>query len=221
MWAGSQSGRPTVRGHGLLPLAVMGGAPAAPSECCCCCRCCCSCCRMCWTRVSWRVAAALSVLLFIDPFAPVAASMCLLAAGAVGHGGHYHSQSPEAFFTHIPGIKVVMPSGPREAKGGWPENGRRTGCRLLQHKVAVPSRPHVAKGGQAAVCAAGRELLKHASQSVTQPRVHCGPPAHEQACCWRRSGSPTRLCSLKPRCCIAQVSAGCSALVALHASAPS
>jgi len=24
--------------------------------------------------------------------------------GAVGHGGHYHSQSPEAFFTHIPGI---------------------------------------------------------------------------------------------------------------------
>lgn len=37
--------------------------------------------------------------------------------GAVGHGGHYHSQSPEAFFAHIPGIKVVMPSGPREAKG--------------------------------------------------------------------------------------------------------
>ncbi|CAL5354281.1 unnamed protein product [Camellia sinensis] len=25
--------------------------------------------------------------------------------GAVGHGGHYHSQSPEAFFCHVPGIK--------------------------------------------------------------------------------------------------------------------
>ncbi|CAL8464309.1 g3844 [Coccomyxa elongata] len=37
--------------------------------------------------------------------------------GAVGHGGHYHSQSPEAFFTHVPGIKVVVPSGPKEAKG--------------------------------------------------------------------------------------------------------
>ncbi|KAK9807528.1 hypothetical protein WJX72_001632 [[Myrmecia] bisecta] len=37
--------------------------------------------------------------------------------GAVGHGAHYHSQSPEAFFTHVPGIKVVMPSGPAEAKG--------------------------------------------------------------------------------------------------------
>lgn len=28
--------------------------------------------------------------------------------GAVGHGGHYHSQSPEAFFCHVPGIKVQI-----------------------------------------------------------------------------------------------------------------
>lgn len=26
--------------------------------------------------------------------------------GAVGHGSLYHSQSPEAFFAHVPGIKV-------------------------------------------------------------------------------------------------------------------
>ena len=26
--------------------------------------------------------------------------------GAVGHGGHYHSQSVEAFYAHVPGIKV-------------------------------------------------------------------------------------------------------------------
>ncbi|KAK2379153.1 pyruvate dehydrogenase E1 component subunit beta, mitochondrial [Trifolium repens] len=37
--------------------------------------------------------------------------------GAVGHGGHYHSQSPEAFFCHVPGIKVVIPRSPKEAKG--------------------------------------------------------------------------------------------------------
>ena len=33
------------------------------------------------------------------------------------NGGHYHSQSPEAFFTHIPGLKVVCPSNPVDAKG--------------------------------------------------------------------------------------------------------
>jgi pyruvate dehydrogenase E1 component beta subunit len=32
-------------------------------------------------------------------------------------GGHYHSQSPEALFTHIPGIKVVCPATPYDAKG--------------------------------------------------------------------------------------------------------
>lgn len=37
--------------------------------------------------------------------------------GAVGHGALYHSQSPEAFFTHVPGLKVVIPSTPSDAKG--------------------------------------------------------------------------------------------------------
>ncbi|PIO67578.1 Transketolase, pyridine binding domain protein [Teladorsagia circumcincta] len=37
--------------------------------------------------------------------------------GAVGHGGLYHSQSPEAHFTHTPGLKVVIPRGPIQAKG--------------------------------------------------------------------------------------------------------
>eukprot|EP00947_MAST-08B_sp_MAST-8B-sp1_P000345 g345.t1 len=37
--------------------------------------------------------------------------------GAVGHGGHYHSQSPEAYFCHTPGLKVVIPRGPTQAKG--------------------------------------------------------------------------------------------------------
>eukprot|EP00474_Spongospora_subterranea_P003600 CRZ04058.1 hypothetical protein [Spongospora subterranea] len=37
--------------------------------------------------------------------------------GAVGHGGVYHSQSPEAYFTHTPGLKVVIPRGPKQAKG--------------------------------------------------------------------------------------------------------
>ena len=32
-------------------------------------------------------------------------------------GGHYHSQSPEAYFAHTPGLRVIIPSGPYEAKG--------------------------------------------------------------------------------------------------------
>ena len=36
---------------------------------------------------------------------------------AVGHGGHYHSQSPEAYFAHTPGLKVVIPRSPVQTKG--------------------------------------------------------------------------------------------------------
>jgi len=32
-------------------------------------------------------------------------------------GGHYHSQSTEAFFAHTPGLKVVIPATPYDAKG--------------------------------------------------------------------------------------------------------
>ncbi len=37
--------------------------------------------------------------------------------GAGIHGGLYHSQSTEALFTSTPGIKVVIPSSPYDAKG--------------------------------------------------------------------------------------------------------
>jgi 2-oxoisovalerate dehydrogenase E1 component beta subunit len=33
------------------------------------------------------------------------------------HGALYHSQSVEAFFAHIPGLKVVIPSTPYDARG--------------------------------------------------------------------------------------------------------
>lgn len=37
--------------------------------------------------------------------------------GAVGHGALYHSQSPEALFAHVAGLKIVIPRGPIQAKG--------------------------------------------------------------------------------------------------------
>ncbi|KAI8328504.1 thiamine diphosphate-binding protein [Chlamydoabsidia padenii] len=36
---------------------------------------------------------------------------------AVGHGGHYRSQNPEVFFAHCPGLKIVTPRSPLQAKG--------------------------------------------------------------------------------------------------------
>ncbi|KAF2279080.1 2-oxoisovalerate dehydrogenase subunit beta mitochondrial precursor [Westerdykella ornata] len=40
-----------------------------------------------------------------------------MPCGVVGHGALYHSQSPEALFTHIPGLHVVIPRSPLQAKG--------------------------------------------------------------------------------------------------------
>ncbi|KAK7750765.1 hypothetical protein SLS62_007317 [Diatrype stigma] len=40
-----------------------------------------------------------------------------MPCGGVGHGGLYHSQSPESLFTHIPGLRVIIPRSPLQAKG--------------------------------------------------------------------------------------------------------
>src|SRR5882762_963848 len=49
-----------------------------------------------------------------DFFAPV--TIRTPCGGGI-RGGQTHSQSPEAIFTHVSGIKVVMPSNPFDAKG--------------------------------------------------------------------------------------------------------
>ncbi len=47
-----------------------------------------------------------------------AAKMVVRApVGGGVRGGTYHSQSPEASFIHVAGLKVVCPSNPRDAKG--------------------------------------------------------------------------------------------------------
>jgi 2-oxoisovalerate dehydrogenase E1 component beta subunit len=40
-----------------------------------------------------------------------------LPSGGYIHGGPYHSASTEAWFAHVPGLKVVAPSTPADAKG--------------------------------------------------------------------------------------------------------
>jgi 2-oxoisovalerate dehydrogenase E1 component beta subunit len=38
-------------------------------------------------------------------------------SGGGFRGGPYHSENPEALFTHVPGLKIVQPSTPYDAKG--------------------------------------------------------------------------------------------------------
>ncbi|MCG8607692.1 alpha-ketoacid dehydrogenase subunit beta, partial [bacterium] len=40
-----------------------------------------------------------------------------LPSGGGLHAGPFHSQNPEAWFFHVPGLKLVAPSTPRDAKG--------------------------------------------------------------------------------------------------------
>lgn len=40
-----------------------------------------------------------------------------MPSGGGVKGGLYHSQSPEAYFCHTPGLRVLMPSTPADAKG--------------------------------------------------------------------------------------------------------
>ena len=85
--------------------------------------------------------------------------------GGIG-GGLYHSQSLEAFFTHTPGLKVVVPSNPRDAKGLLKSAVRdpnpvlffepKKGYRLI--KGEVPEGEYLVPIGKAAVSREGSDV---------------------------------------------------------------
>ena len=82
------------------------------------------------------------------------------------HGGLYHSQSVEAFYAHVPGLKVVMPSTPADAKGLLKSAVRDPDPVLfLEHKKTyrlikdeIPDGEHLVPIGPAAVRREGRSL---------------------------------------------------------------
>ncbi|MCL1144503.1 alpha-ketoacid dehydrogenase subunit beta [Shewanella marinintestina] len=107
-------------------------------------------------------------------------------------GGHYHSQSPEAYFTQTPGLKVVVPRNPEQAKGLLIASIRDKNPviffepkRLYRASVGeVPEGDHVIELGKAEVIKQGSditllgwgaqmEILENAADMAAKKGVSC------------------------------------------------
>ncbi len=88
-------------------------------------------------------------------------------SGGGVHGGPFHSQNPEAWFTRVPGLKVVAPSSPADAKGLLKAAIRDDNPVLyFEHKHLyrrargpVPEGDEVTPIGKAAVLREGRDAV--------------------------------------------------------------
>ncbi|HSE65114.1 MAG TPA: alpha-ketoacid dehydrogenase subunit beta [Thermoanaerobaculia bacterium] len=87
-------------------------------------------------------------------------------AGGGVHGGPFHSQNPEAYFAHTPGLKIVQPSTAHDAKGLLKAAIRDDDPVLyFEHKFlyrrvkeTLPGEDYVVPIGKAAVRRSGRDL---------------------------------------------------------------
>lgn len=107
-------------------------------------------------------------------------------------GGHYHSQSPEAYFTQTAGLKVVVPRNPEQAKGLLTASIRDKNPviffepkRLYRASVGeVPEGEHVIELGKAEVVQQGTditllgwgaqmEILEQAAEKAAKKGISC------------------------------------------------
>jgi len=87
-------------------------------------------------------------------------------SGGYVRGGPFHSQNPEAAFLHTPGLKIVYPSTPSDAKGLIKSAIRDDDCVLFfEHKYlyrrikeVMPAGDHVVPIGKARVAREGKDL---------------------------------------------------------------
>ncbi|KAI1498101.1 thiamine diphosphate-binding protein [Biscogniauxia marginata] len=89
-----------------------------------------------------------------------------MPCGGVGHGALYHSQSPESLFTHIPGLRVIMPRSPLQAKGLLLSAIRSNDpCIFMEPKILyraaveqVPTTPYTLPLSKAEVLKEGKDV---------------------------------------------------------------
>jgi 2-oxoisovalerate dehydrogenase E1 component beta subunit len=101
-----------------------------------------------------------------------------MPCGGVGHGGLYHSQSPESLFTHIPGLRVIVPRSPVQAKGLLLAAIRSNDpCVFLEPKILyraaveqVPTAPYTLPLSKAEVLKEGKDVTVI---SYGQPLYKC------------------------------------------------
>jgi len=100
------------------------------------------------------------------------------AAGAVGMGMQ-HSQSPEAWFMNVPGLKLVMPSTPYDAKGLLKTSIREDNPvvffehkRLYGLKGPVPKEEYLIPLGKADIKRKGKDVTILATSLMVQRALH-------------------------------------------------
>jgi pyruvate/2-oxoglutarate/acetoin dehydrogenase E1 component len=87
-------------------------------------------------------------------------------AGGNVHGGPFHSQNPEGYFMNVPGLKIVTPSTPSDAKGLLTAAIRDPDPVIfLEHKYLyrrlkeeVPDGEHVVPLGKARIARKGKDI---------------------------------------------------------------
>jgi 2-oxoisovalerate dehydrogenase E1 component beta subunit len=87
-------------------------------------------------------------------------------AGGNVHGGPFHSQNPEGYFQNVPGLKIVAPSTPSDAKGLLTSAIRDPDPVIfLEHKYLyrrlkedVPGGEHLVPIGKARLARAGKDV---------------------------------------------------------------
>jgi len=88
------------------------------------------------------------------------------AAGFSGSNGAQHSQSLEAWFMHVPGLKVIIPSTPADAKGLLKSSIRDDNPVLfLEHKMLNRTKGAVPEGD--VVIPLGKADIKRPGKDIT------------------------------------------------------
>lgn len=103
-------------------------------------------------------------------------------------GGHYHSQSSEAYFAHTPGLTVVIPSTPEDTKGlllasirlGDPVVFLEPKAIYRTVKGEVPDGDFVVPIGKARIARAGADVTLVAWGAMTHVALRAAETAEEK-----------------------------------------